>query len=306
MAEAKELTESKSGYVEMKRGSDWTAVFCILVDGTLFYYKNPTDADPKGSFNLKGAKLGFDQDPKAKKKNTFSVVIDKKNTLEGSLSTPEDLGAWKTALEAGAKLEPGKAPDRSGIKKGKQGAMVAAKKGAASAAASSGVGKKVMKAIVNDETTTLINALKALVTVESGNSKKADELEKNIIKIAVKAYILVDNKDLKGEQFLVADKPLRDAFNLLVKVFNGRGRAKKERVVEALQRVEADLKKAEKVITDLLQPYLSGKNMFRLASIFSTVANLKFLETVFYNDSVESELEKLVDAMDYYTQFHYT
>lgn len=54
-----------------------------------------------------------------------------------------------------------------------------------------------MKKIVNEETTTLINALKALVTVESGSSKKADEMEANIVKIAVKAYILVDNKFLK-------------------------------------------------------------------------------------------------------------
>jgi hypothetical protein len=72
----------------MKRGSDWTAVFCILVDGTLFYYKNPTDADPKGSFNLKGAKLSFDQEPKSKKKNTFSVVIDKKEHFGGFSVNP--------------------------------------------------------------------------------------------------------------------------------------------------------------------------------------------------------------------------
>lgn len=46
--------------------------------------------------------------------------------------------------------------------------------------------------------------------------------------------------------------------------------------------------------------------MMKLASIFQTVANVKFLETVFYNESVSDELEKLIDAMDYYTQFHYT
>lgn len=51
---------------------------------------------------------------------------------------------------------------------------------------------------------------------------------------------------------MVADKPLRDAFNLLVKVFNGRQRAKKERVIEALVKVEGHLKQAEKVITELL------------------------------------------------------
>jgi len=304
------MSETKQGYVEMKKGGDWTAVFCILVEGTLFFYKSSTDPDPKGSFDLKDHSMTFTVEPaesKAKKKNTFQITKEKNKTaFEGALSSADDLNGWKVALEAAKSKAPGTAPDRSGMKAGKASAGMKVKKGVASKTANSAVGKKVMKAIVNDETTTLINALKALVTVESGSQKKADEMEKNIIKIAVKAYILVDNKDLKGEQFLVADKPLRDAFNLLVKVFNGRGRAKKERVIEALQRVEADLKKAEKVITDLLQPYISAKNMFRLSTIFSTVANLKFLETVFYNDTVESELEKLVDAMDYYTQFHYT
>jgi len=136
--------------------------------------------------------------------------------------------------------------------------------------------------------------------------KKANEIENNIVKIAIKAYILFDNKYLKGGQFLVADKPVREAFNLLVKIFNGRQRSKKERVLEALQKVEGLLKTTEKVITELLAPHIGGTNMMRLASIFATVANAKFLETVFYNESVSDELEKLIDAMDYYTQFHYT
>jgi hypothetical protein len=162
-----------------------------------------------------------------------------------------------------------------------------------------------MKSIVNEETTTLLNALKALVQAESGSSKKAEELEANIIKIAVKAFLLVENKDLKGSDFLKADAPLRTAFNLLVKVFNGRRRAKRERVIEALEKVEKELKEAERIIVELLSPHIQTKNMMRLTSVFSTVGNLKFLETIFYDDSIEDELEKLIDAMDYYTQFHY-
>jgi len=44
-------------------------------------------------------------------------------------------------------------------------------------------------------------------------------MEKNIIKIAVKAYLLVDNGTLTADDFLVADKPLREAFELMVKVY---------------------------------------------------------------------------------------
>eukprot|EP01126_Amoeba_proteus_P027737 TRINITY_DN2747_c0_g1_i2.p1 TRINITY_DN2747_c0_g1~~TRINITY_DN2747_c0_g1_i2.p1 ORF type:complete len:164 (+),score=37.40 TRINITY_DN2747_c0_g1_i2:538-1029(+) len=162
-----------------------------------------------------------------------------------------------------------------------------------------------MKAIINDETTSLLNALKALVQAESGDAKKAEDLEKGIVKIAVKAYLLVENKDLKGSDFLKADKPLRNAFNLLVKVFNGRRRAKRDRVVEALQKVEVELLAAQKIIIELLAPHISSKNMMAITNTFSTVGNLKFLETIFYDESIEDELEKLIDAMDYYTQFHY-
>ena len=162
-----------------------------------------------------------------------------------------------------------------------------------------------MKAIVNEETTTLLNALKRIVKSESASAKKADDLEKNIIKIAVKSFLLVENKQLQADDFLVADKPLREAFELMVKVFNGRKRVKPEKIEEALKKVESLLKKAEEVITNLLAPHLTPKNMLRISQAFGCIADVKFLMTVFNNDELEEDLDKLIDAMEYYTQFHY-
>jgi len=162
-----------------------------------------------------------------------------------------------------------------------------------------------MKAIVNEETTTLLNALKRIVKSESGSAKKAEDLEKNIIKIAVKSFLLIENKVLTADDFLVADKPLREAFELMVKVFNGRGRVKEEKIKEALATVEELLKKAEEVITNLLAPHLTAKNMLRISSAFGCIANADFLITVFQNEQLEEDLDKLIDAMEYYTQFHY-
>jgi len=183
--------------------------------------------------------------------------------------------------------------------------MVRMKKNAASKGATSGLGKKVMKAIVNDETTTLLEALKRIVRAESGNAKKAEELEKNIIKIAVKSFLLVDSKKLQADDFLVADKPLRDSFELMVKVFNGRKRVKSDKIEEALKKVEMLLKKAEEVITTLLAPHLTPKNTLKISQAFGCIADVKFLATVFRNDELEEDLDKLIDAMEYYTQFHY-
>jgi len=58
-------------------------------------------------------------------------------------------------------------------------------------------------------------------------------------------------------------------------------------------------------LTNLLAPYLTPKNLFRISSAFGCIADAVFLEKAFNDESLEEELEKLIDAMDYYTQFHY-
>jgi len=288
----------------MKKGG-YRVVYCALVGSTLYYYKNISDPEPKGSVELKGCTFS-DSVKGEKKKNHFGLVKDGKEVFVGAVGSESELEGWKKDFtESFTKGAAAAIASEGAVKKKKTNMTMKLKKGAAAKTANTAVGKRVMKSIVNEETTTLLNALKALVQAESGSAKKAEELEANILKIAVKAFLLVENKDLKGSDFLRADAPLRTAFNLLVKVFNGRKRAKREKVIEALEKVEKELQEAQKIIVELLSPHITSKNMMRLTSIFGIVGNLKFLETIFYDDSIEDELEKLIDAMDYYTQFHY-
>jgi len=239
-----------------------------------------------------------------KKKSTFAFLKGEEVLFSGACGNDKELEQWITALKGNQGLEPSDPPTASGGKK-KDGVIRRFQKKTASATATSVLGKKVMKAIVNEETTTLLNALKRIVKSESGLAKKADDLEKNIIKIAVKSFLLVENKQLQADDFLVADKPLREAFELMVKVFNGRKRVKPEKIEEALKKVETLLKKAEEVITNLLARHLTPKNMLRISQAFGCIADVKFLITVFNNDELEEDLDKLIDAMEYYTQFHY-
>jgi len=305
MTESSSSVAIKTGYVEMKERKVYHAVYCQLVGSTLFYYKTANDPTPKGQLELKDC-IWADSVKGEKKKFHFGIVRDSKEVFVGAVGSQGELDSWKKDLVASFDKDAGQAVQSPGeVKKKKTNVSMKMKKGVAAKTANTAVGKKVMKSIVNEETTTLLNALKALVEAESGSAKKAEEIEANILKIAVKAFLLVENKDLKGSDFLRADAPLRAAFNLLVKVFNGRKRAKRERVIEALEKVEKELQEAQKIIVELLAPHIQGKNMMRLTSVFGTVGNLKFLETIFYDDSIEDELEKLIDAMDYYTQFHY-
>ena len=162
-----------------------------------------------------------------------------------------------------------------------------------------------MKAIINDETKTLILALKNFVRSESGDEKKAAELEKNIIKIAIKSFMLIDKGKLEAEEFLKADAPLRETFELLGRCYTARNRVQPDVFKDALLRVEGHLKDAEEIITNVLAPYLRPKNMFRISAAFGVLADAQFLEHVFADEAIEEDLEKLIDAMEYYTQFHY-
>jgi len=75
-----------------------------------------------------------------------------------------------------------------------------------------------------------------VVKAESNSNKKADDLEKNILKITLKSYLLLENSSIKAEDFLEADKSLREAFELLVRIYNGKDRLKPEKITAALKK----------------------------------------------------------------------
>lgn len=283
---------------------DWKAVYCVLIRGSFYFYKSSTDVEPKGSIHLAEHKI-VSPAPDTKKKFTFLISKGDSVLFTGSCSGEAELKAWVRDIENSLALEKADPPTVVAQKTKKQGVMNRVKKSAASKTATSALGKKVMKVIVNDETTTLLNALKHIVKTQTGDAKQGDDLEKNIMKIAVKAFLLIENKQITADEFLVADKPLREAFELMVKVFNGRTRVRDEKIREALAKVEELLKKAEEILTNLLAPHLTARNMLRISSVFGTLANMDFLYSVFKNPTSEEDLDKLIDAMEYYTQFHY-
>lgn len=227
---------------------------------------------------------------------------DKKDIFYLACSSGSDFKRWHSAITAARDKKPVESPKITVEKKKKVGLGERAKKKMAGDIASSGLGKSVIKTILNDETHALLSAMKKIVARES-NKKKAEELEKNIIKITVKAYLLINNKKLESDAFLKADKPLRQAFELMAKCHNHR--MPKDVFEAALTKVESLLKEAEHIITELLQPHLTSKTMFMLASTFGYLGSYNFLYKAFTDESLEEELEKLVDAMEYYTQFHY-
>jgi len=171
---------SRVGYVEMRiKKKEWKAVYCLVIGGSFYYYKSSTDAEPKGSIDLTGHTIVSPVELKGeKKKCTFAIQKDSENVAFVGSCSETEMKAWKVILEESVSKERSEPPTVVAQKGKKQGVMKRVKKRAASKTATSVLGKKVMKAIVNEETTTLLNALKRIVKSESGSSKKADDLEK--------------------------------------------------------------------------------------------------------------------------------
>eukprot|EP01124_Arcella_intermedia_P017240 TRINITY_DN2401_c0_g1_i2.p1 TRINITY_DN2401_c0_g1~~TRINITY_DN2401_c0_g1_i2.p1 ORF type:complete len:178 (-),score=49.46 TRINITY_DN2401_c0_g1_i2:112-645(-) len=175
----------------------------------------------------------------------------------------------------------------------------------ASKTASSVLGKKVMKSIVNEETVALLGTIKKIVKTESGSAKKAEDLEKNLTKITFKCYKLLEANEIDVAVFLSADRLVRDAFELLVRIYNGKDRVSQDKIKEALKKVESLLKSSEEILLQLLTTNLSSKNVLRLSFIFSTLGDAKFLENVLEDPSLAQELEKVISVMEAYTQVQY-
>jgi len=276
-----------------------------LIGGSFYWYKTANSQEPIGGCDLRDCRI--DNNVKVGNKDCFSILSgdDEGELFVGYLTSETTRDSWVEILNVHKEMDPESFPEREDVKSKKKNIMNRTKSKVVSKTATSAIGKKVMKAIINEETATLLDALKKIVKKESGNSKRAEDLEKNIIKISVKSYLLIEKGKLEGESFLKADAPLREAFELLSRCYNQKGRVNQEVFFNALLKVEALLKQSEEIITNILAPFLTTKNIYRISSAFGTLADAKFLQRVFYDETLDEDLGKLIEAMDYYTQFHF-
>eukprot|EP01129_Flabellula_baltica_P017588 TRINITY_DN9792_c0_g1_i1.p1 TRINITY_DN9792_c0_g1~~TRINITY_DN9792_c0_g1_i1.p1 ORF type:complete len:320 (-),score=90.58 TRINITY_DN9792_c0_g1_i1:46-1005(-) len=298
-------TISRVGYIQMKgKKHKFKAVYAILIGGSFYWFKNEKNStEALGGIDLKDVEIGSE---KIGNKNCFTLSNSDGIIFTGHVTSSTNLGTWTDVLRSNKEhCHPEPCPDREVMKKKKKNVVSGAVKNVVSKTATSSIGKKVMKAIINDETKSLIVALKRIVRSESGDEKKAAELENNIIKIAIKSFMLIDKGKLEAETFLKADAPLREAFELLGRCYTARNRVQPDVFRDALVRVEGHLRDAEEIITNILAPFLRPKNMFRISAAFGILADASFLDHVFQDPEIEPDLEKLIDAMEYYTQFHY-
>jgi len=159
------------------------------------------------------------------------------------------------------------------------------------------------------EAKALLKALRKIIEVVEGDSKKAEEIERNILKLLVKAKIHADNKAITLKDFLKADQPLRQSFEILNDCFDYYEDDKNERIqkllLEKFFKVERLLREVEKITSNMLKPHLQPKSLNRLKVVFDYLASTAFLTKVWNTPNIYDDLFQLVNAMNRYTQFHY-
>jgi len=174
------------------------------------------------------------------------------------------------------------------------------KKNIAGHVMTSSIGKK----IIPPQARGLLKGLRNIIA-KVINPKKAEEVEKGIIKLVVKAKICIDDKKVTEEEFLQADAPLRKAFNIVVDLYDYFGEPLSEKSKMSFQVAAGHMKEVGTILTNLMKPHVQPKNLQRLIDIFDVLGSVDFFIKVWGSPEIGKEMEDLVDAMNKYTQFNF-
>lgn len=219
-------------------------------------------------------------------------------------TSKDELESWVATLNDATSLDECDAPLKEKKKKNQISVGMRVGKAVGGKVATSGVGKGVVKNVVNEETKLLIVSLKKIIAkVES--RKVAEEIEDNLMRIITKSFFLEKAKKITLDEFLEADAPLREAFENLVEMRDYRHRMRPETVKQRLNVVHERLGNVEKIITAMLVDHMKPANVQRIARTFGLLASQDFLDKAWGTPELEEERDLLTDAMNRYTQFHF-
>jgi len=311
-------TVDKDGFLYKRSGSTkktassqtkWTAYYFNLIQGSLYYYKNAEDPEPKGNFVLGEVKFikGDSSTETSGKKFTFGFKTDKVDLLLAA-EEEQDWKDWIAVIESN--MSKGAAPPLKKDKRKTRAQDIAfkMKKSLGTKVATSKLGKKAIRSQAPEEITNLVRALKHIVERDSRSPKKANEVEENIYKLGVKAYFLIDGGKITIEDLLDADRPLRQALELLAKCHD---HAKFSRapnqvlLLEKFKEVEKKLHEGADILAKLLEPHLKPKSLKTLRELVDYIGNSERLGKIFQDGSLDEDLQELISATEHYTQFHF-
>jgi len=299
---SKEKTKARIGK------SKWHIYYINLIGGSIHYYKEIEDTDPKGSVNLSGLKFTPNDSDGSSRKSCFTLQDDTVDYLF-SCEDEAEWKEWTTAIQANMTKAP--CPPLKKEKKKSRIEQLAknAKKSVISKASTSTLGKKAIRSHAPEEIKNLIKATTNLVEKEGKSStEKAKEIEENIFKIGVKTFFILNEGQLTMDDIIKADAPLRSAMELLSKCYDHAKYSKKvddKGLMVHFANVNKQALEAASILTKLLEPHMKPKNLVKIKETIDFLTNPEFLLKVFKEESLDDDLQELISAMEHYTQFHF-
>jgi len=297
-----DLKSDKEGFLHKLQSDkkDWQKLYFRLAGGSLYYYSNEKPGKAKGVFQLKDVKF---EAQTFNKKNAI-VLNGQEKSLVISVTDASQSNVWLDALKAGASKQPISFPLKD---ESKSGVLFKAKKNFAGKAATSSLGKSVIKKILDDELKQLIACVKNIIAIESGSKELADRLEHNTMKITLKSYFLWENKTVSIDEFKKLEIPLKQALRLLLAVYDNAGKIRDENFKaqvfdEKFTVVAVLLDNVKELLITVLQPHLTAKSIARIPETFDKVASRDFLLHAWTTVSLKPDVDFVMNFVRRYVQ----
>jgi len=308
---------TKQGQVEIKDSKKalamgkpkWKVRWVILIKGSLHLFKNYEKTEAYQTINLKDAEV-IDYQGEGGREATFGVQIKGTSSDQPKwfTGTTAEMNVWREVITNARSQEPSAPPQRATIPRSKRTSspLFRAKKSVAGRAATTKMGKTVLRRMFGEEVQHLLETIKKIST-KHANKTTANRVEKILIRLLIKMAFQFEKKNLTVETLVSVERPLREAMELLSKHYNTRVRryTRRNGDMQSFVRVEALAGQAKEELYVKMQPYLTPKNLSNLRFLFDTLSNAKFLSDVFNDPDLPDELDEIDDAITAYTQFHF-
>jgi len=242
---------------------------------------------------------------KRKKKFNFILKIDS-DEVRIAANDENDFLKWTTAIKKNLGKDSAPPLTKEKIKKKEGGFSSGVQKKSLSLMATTKVGNAALKKALPEELTGLLDALTHLIAKKNGEGK-AVEIRHSITKILMKAYFQIEKKNLTMDDFMPAYKPLREAFEILVKINDNYTLFKPETLDSYFDKASSLLMQVEKQMEKLLLPHLKPKNLVLMKQTLEFLSSSKFLRDVWGDESLRDgdDLFELSLAMSKFNSFHF-
>lgn len=279
----------------------WHTYFFKLVPGALYYYKNDDKKKARGVVELTESKI---EEGTLDKKKCINIFVAE---IKFTIAPPkEDYNDWFAKLRENigvANKSTLKVEGRDEIGGGHKGVMFRAKKTMAGSAAASSVGKAVLKKVIDEDNRRLIDAIKKMVTEHHGK-EKAEYVEKSIIKLSVKTFMLVQNGNISVSELLKMEDSLQKALKLLIKCYYSLDKVEDSVLLEKFYIIGALSSNVEEILTELVKPHLKPKSIQRINTTFSILMDSQFLISTCNNKNLREDLSIVIKEAEWYVNVY--